>query len=440
MRCVSSVKGMIGVHTRGFSVTFRFVVPALLMAGLILSAGCDSRRSRAGSGNAPVVKFTSVPLAGIDNPEKVNTIRGRVIGVRPGERIVVYAYAQTAAAWWVQPFADQPFTTIQPDSTWRSLTHPGIEYAALLVGPDFQPPPTTAVLPTAGVLASTIVKGRLAFWRMWWFPFVCVFVGAVIILGLHRLRLLQISRRLNQRFEERLAERTRVAQELHDTLLQGLLSASMQLHVAVDHLPEDASERSALNRVLQMMDQIIDEGRNTLRGLRSSLEGAHDLETSLSRVPQELGHRTEVNFRVAVEGASLPLRSVIRDEIYSIGREALVNAFRHSGASNITVELEYAAKQLRIVVRDDGCGIDSGVLESGRDGHWGLSGMRERSERIGANIKVRSRPGNGTEVELRVPSKVAFESRRSGAASKVLKALYQGGAGLGDPVFKKRAG
>jgi signal transduction histidine kinase len=428
------------VSSRGFSLHFRFVLPGLLMAGLILSAGCNSRGRWSGSGNAPVVKFTSVPLAGIDNPEKVNTIKGRVIGARPGERIVVYAYAQAAAAWWVQPFADQPFTAIQPDSTWQSLTHPGIEYAALLVGQDFQPPPTTATLPTAGVLASTTVKGGLAFWRTWWFPLVCVFVGAAIVLGLHRLRLLQISRRLNQRFEERLAERTRVAQELHDTLLQGLLSASMQLHVAVDQLPENAPGRPALNHVLQMMEQIVGEGRNTLRGLRSSIDGDYDLETSFSRVPQEIGHRREVSFRVGVAGAALPLRPVIRDEVYSIGREALVNAFRHSGAANITVELEYAARQLRIVIRDDGCGIDERVLEFGRDGHWGLSGMRERSERIGASFKVRSHPGNGTEVELRVPSKVAFESDPAGPASKVLRALYQRGAGLGQPVFKKRAG
>jgi signal transduction histidine kinase len=410
------------------------------MSSFILSAGCRSARSGAGAASAPVIKFTSVPLAGIDNPEKMNTIEGRVIGAEPGQRIVLYAYAKTAAAWWVQPFANQPFTTIESDSTWQNTTHPGTEYAALLVGQNFRPPPTAARLPTDGVFASAVVKGRLAFWRTWWFPFVCIFVGAAVILGLHRLRLLQISRQLNQRFEERLAERTRVAQELHDTLLQGLLSASMQLHVAVDQLPDDTTARPALNHVLQMMEQIVDEGRNTLRGLRSTSDGAHDLKASFSRIPHELGERRELNFRVSEEGAPLPLRPVIRDEVYSVGREALVNAFRHSGASNITVELDYGAKQLRILVRDDGCGIDPQVLESGREGHWGLSGMRERSERIGAKLKVRSRAGSGTEVELRVSSDIAFESGPPSSASKVLRMLYYRGAGLAEPVSKKRVG
>lgn len=406
----------------------------------IFSAGCRSARSGVGSASAPVVKFTSVPLAGIDNPEKVSTIKGRVAGAQPGQRVVLYAYAKTAEAWWVQPLANQPFTTIQPDLTWQNETHPGTEYAALLVGQDFRPPPTTAVLPTDGVFASAVVKGRLAFWRTWWFPFVCVFVGAIVILGLHRLRLLQISRELNQRFEERLAERTRVAQELHDTLLQGLLSASMQLHVAVDQLPDNTTSRPAFNHILKMMEQIVNEGRNTLRGLRSTGDSAHDLRASFSRVPQELGHDRTLNFRVSEEGAPLPLRPVIRDEVYSIGREALVNAFRHSGASNITVELDYGAKQLRILVRDDGCGIDPQVLESGREGHWGLSGMRERSERIGAKLHVRSRVGDGTEVALLVSNDVAFESDPPSPASKVLRMFYHRGAGFTEPVSKKRVG
>jgi signal transduction histidine kinase len=227
-----------------------------------------------------------------------------------------------------------------------------------------------------------------------------------------------MSKRLNLRFEERLAERTRVAQELHDTLLQGVLSASMQLHVAVDQLPEDSPARPTLNRVLQLIGQVVDEGRTTLRGLRSASESASDLKTSFLRIPQELGYPEGIDFRVVVEGSCIPLRSAIRDDVYSIGREALVNAFRHSQASTIAVQLEYAASQLRVLVRDDGCGIDPQVLESGRDGHWGMSGMRERAGRIGAKLKVLSRTGAGTEVELRIPGNIAFESNSSSSRSK----------------------
>jgi len=106
-----------------------------------------------------------------------------------------------------------------------------------------------------------------AFWQRWWIPFVCVIAVALAIFGFYRLRLHQDTRELHVRFEERLAERTRVAQELHDTLLQGVLGASMQLHVAVDQLPEDSPARPALNHVLQLIAQVVDEGRNTLRGL-----------------------------------------------------------------------------------------------------------------------------------------------------------------------------
>jgi len=116
----------------------------------------------------------------------------------------------------------------------------------------------------------------------------------------------------------------------------------------------------------------------------------------------------------------LPLRSVISSDVYSIGREALVNAFRHSRPKNINLHVEYGPSQLRILVHDDGCGMEAQVAESGRDGHFGLSGMRERAERIGALLKVLSRPGNGTEVDLRVPGEIAFESSPKSSASKWL--------------------
>jgi signal transduction histidine kinase len=112
---------------------------------------------------------------------------------------------------------------------------------------------------------------------------------------------------------------------------------------------------------------------------------------------------------VIVEGQARPLNPAIRDEVYRIGREALVNAFRHSGARSIELELEYASSSLRMFVRDDGCGIDPGIVRKGSDGHWGLPGMRERAESIGASFKVRSRAAAGTEVELIVPGHVAFD-------------------------------
>ena len=433
-----------GLHRQQWSVTWlrparlSWSMGATFLAVLsLLLVGCDVARTRAGSSAAaPAIEFTSVPAAGADNPQELNTIKGRVIGTRPGQQIVLYAKAQTT--WWVQPFADHPFTRIQPDGKWSNSTHPGTAYAALLVGPDFHPLPTSDVPPTEGVIAVAISKGEPALWQRWWFPVPCVIVGAGVIFALYLLRLRQMVKKLNLRFEERLDERMRVAQELHDTLLQGLLSLSMQLHVAVDQLPSDSPARPGLDRILQLMGQVIEEGRNTLRGLRSSLQSSHDLGTSLSRVPQEFGEQPATDFRVIVVGPVLALQPGVRDEVYRIGREAVLNAYRHSQARNVEVELAYAADQLRVAVRDDGCGIDPQVMQFGRDGHWGLPGMRERAERIGAKLRVWSRGGEGTEVELCVPSEIAFESYRSRSASNWLTRWYRRNREKAESAARKR--
>jgi signal transduction histidine kinase len=387
---------------------FYLFLPLLCVLGISIG-GCKTQIKSAAR-NQPAIEFTSIAIAGADDPDKLSTIRGRVSGAKPGQQIVIYAKAETA--WWVQPFAIRPFTKIQPDSQWQSETHPGTQYAALLVGPDFKPPLTPDVLPTEGVFATAITHGGVPFWRKWWFPLVCVFGGVLAVFGFYRLRLHQLTKTLNLRFEERLAERMRIAQELHDTLLQGVVSASMQLDVAVDRLPVDSPVHPSLTHILQLMRQVIDEGRNTLRGLRSTGENIHDVKLAFLRIPQELGI-TDVSYRVIVEGSPIPLKAIIRDEVYSIGREALVNAFRHSGASNIEAELEYAPSRLRVVVRDNGCGINGEVIRLGRDGHWGLSGMRERAERIGAKFKVSSGPAAGTEVDLSVPAHIAFQFQPS---------------------------
>jgi ligand-binding sensor domain-containing protein/signal transduction histidine kinase len=263
-----------------------------------------------------------------------------------------------------------------------------------------------------------------AFWQRWWFRLTVLLAGLFSLFAFYRFRLLRLTKQLNVRFEERLAERTRIARELHDTLLQGFLSASMQLHVVADQLPADSPAMPLLGRVQRLMSQVIEEGRNTVRALRSSSDAPLDLEQSYSRIRQELALNEQIDFRVLVEGRPRALHPVIRDEVYRIGREALVNAFRHARAQAIEVEVAYLASHLRVIVSDDGAGIDPEVLRSGRDGHWGLSGMRERAERIGARLKVRSRAAAGTEVELTVPGNVAFQAQPSGRAKRWTVRLF----------------
>jgi ligand-binding sensor domain-containing protein/signal transduction histidine kinase len=249
------------------------------------------------------------------------------------------------------------------------------------------------------------------FWQTTWFRLAILLAVVLTALAAYRLRLRQLTHRLNLRFEERLAERTRIAQELHDTLLQGFVSSSMQVHVAADSLPEDSKAKAILSRALQGMGQVIDEGRNTVRGLRLSRSASLDLEEAFARIPGEIDAHGAgpVGFRVVVDGEQRPLHPLLRDDVYRIGREALFNAFRHAQAKQIEVEIRYGPNQFRVAVRDDGTGIDPAIVAAGRDGHWGLSIMRERADRIGANFHVFSRESAGTEVELTIPGHLAFQ-------------------------------
>ncbi|HEY2963394.1 MAG TPA: sensor histidine kinase [Pyrinomonadaceae bacterium] len=368
---------------------------------------CSSRRDP----GKPSIELTVIPPAEKGGSPAMDIISGRVTGAREEHRVVLFA---RSGAWYVQPYADQPFTIILPNSTWTTSTHLGTEYAALLVQPGYVPPPYVAELPREGgdVLAIAIVEGTPPFWRTSWFRITLLLLALLALFMFYRWRVREMQANLTLRFEERLAERTRIAQDLHDTLLQGLLSASMQLHVANDHLADESPAKPMVGRVMELMSQVIEEGRDAVRGLRSTSGNADDLETAFSQIGQQLEDGQVRDYRVIVEGKPVQLHPIIRDEAYRIGREALVNAFHHAQAGKIEVELEYSAKNLRIVIRDDGTGIDAHVLQSGKDGHWGLAGMRERAENIGARLRVWSRTNAGTEVELSIPGHIAFVSKK----------------------------
>jgi len=207
----------------------------------------------------------------------------------------------------------------------------------------------------------------------------------------------------------RLEERTRIAQELHDTLLQTFQSASLHLGAAVLRVAQDSPVKNQLDRILEIMRQGIVEGRSAIQGLRSSGSQTSDLVGALSRIQDELKVQPDIDFRVTVTGRQRQLAREIQNEIYRIGREALVNAFCHSGAKRIELELEYSDSELYVRIRDNGCGIDPQVIEKGRDGHWGLAGMRERTTRIGGVLKILSSPAAGTEVQLSIPTSLASE-------------------------------
>jgi signal transduction histidine kinase len=209
------------------------------------------------------------------------------------------------------------------------------------------------------------------------------------------------------RNEERQAERKRIAQDLHDTMLQDFYSASLQLQTALEQLPANLPSRVRLFRVLEILGGIIDGIRRTLRGAPPPEPGHDDLPQEFARIGHQLSSKN-VKFRVITSGSIRQLHPGVREDIYRIGREALVNAFRHSQATSIEVEFEYGSKRFWLVVRDNGCGIDPKILRDGREGHLGLQSVRQRAERLGAKLELRSGDGAGTEIELLLPNSVAF--------------------------------
>jgi signal transduction histidine kinase len=266
-----------------------------------------------------------------------------------------------------------------------------------------------------------------AFVQTEWFVALCASAGAAALWVFWTLRLRQIQTRLRDRLEARLLERERIAQELHDTLLQGLLSASLQLAVANSQISPGAAAKPLVERVFQRLRQMIDEGRNAVRGLRNGHSDPDDLERAFAQIPEDLAADDRIKYQFIVEGAPRSLRPSIREEVYRIGREALANAFRHSQASVIETVLDYGDDRFRIVVRDNGRGIDPEVRRRGRDGHWGLAGMRERSDKIGARLRVLSAPGAGTEIDLTVPAGAAFEDSPRGGSIDWLGRFYPRG-------------
>jgi PAS domain S-box-containing protein len=214
--------------------------------------------------------------------------------------------------------------------------------------------------------------------------------------------------------EERVRERTRIARELHDTLLQSFHGLLLKFQVASDLFsmrPDDAKQ--ILDGAIDEAAQAITEGRDAIQGLRSSPVETNDLDAAIRTLGEELAadqsNPSSAVFQVAVVGTPQELSPRLRDEVYSIAAEGLRNAFRHAEARQIEVEIRYDEPQFRLRVRDDGRGIDPKVLAEGeRAGHWGLHGMRERAKLVGGNLSVRSELGSGTEIELSTPASAAY--------------------------------
>jgi signal transduction histidine kinase/ligand-binding sensor domain-containing protein len=267
-----------------------------------------------------------------------------------------------------------------------------------------------------------------AYWQTTWFRAACVAAFLMVLGVLYQLRLRQIARVFNVRLEERVGERTRIARELHDTLLQnfqGLLLRFQTVLALCETRPAEAKE--VLRSSIDQTAQAITEGREAVQGLRASTVESNDLAQAITALGEQLaadaeaGNATSAGLHVEVEGASRNLHPIVRDEIYRIASEALRNAFRHAEAQQIEVEFRYDQRQFRLRVRDDGKGIEPTLLTTeGRAGHFGLHGMRERAKLMGGKLTVWTAAGSGTEIELILPAVRAYaaSAHRSWFAEK----------------------
>jgi signal transduction histidine kinase len=254
------------------------------------------------------------------------------------------------------------------------------------------------------------------FFQSRWFLALCILLALVPVWLLYRLHVAQVARRIahdfNLRLDERVHERTRIARELHDTLLQSFQGLMLRFQSARDLLPaRPADAFEALDGALDRADQAIAEGRDAIQNLRSSTTASNELAQTITSLADEYTNGPEkgsATFRMSVEGSPRDLHPIVRDDINRIAREALRNAFRHAHADRIEAEVTYGARELRLRIRDDGRGIEPQQLSDGRARHWGLAGMRERAVQIGAQLSLWSEVGAGTEVELRIPGAMAY--------------------------------
>ena len=253
-----------------------------------------------------------------------------------------------------------------------------------------------------------------AWWNTWWFRVLVAILLIATAVALYLLRVRQISRRFAIRLEERLSERTRIARELHDSLLQGFQGLMFRLEAVRQLIPERPGDAAKfLDSAMEVGDQAIGEGRDAVENLRSPTFEGGELATALGALGAELasgmGTQAAPEYRVMVEGKSRELSPDVRDDIYQIAREAVRNAYRHANAHHIETEVIFGDGDLCVRVRDDGIGVDSTILAGGqRAGHWGLPGIRERSQSIGGRLNVWSERNAGTEVELRISADIAY--------------------------------
>lgn len=245
-------------------------------------------------------------------------------------------------------------------------------------------------------------------WQTWLFNISCALIFVAVVGLTVRWRMTIYARLTQLRFDDRLQERTRVARDLHDTMMQTVLASKLLAENGelIETVPE---ARTAFRKLSQWLGSPADEGRAAVNSLRPTTIETDDLAGALELAAHECCADRRIDVRLVVRGEIPALHPIVADEIFRVGMEAIRNACVHSGGGCIQILLEYEG-ELRLGIRDDGRGIEDHVLRSGRAGHFGLLGMRERAEAIGADLSIVTST-EGTEVILTVPGAVILPAR-----------------------------
>jgi signal transduction histidine kinase len=263
-----------------------------------------------------------------------------------------------------------------------------------------------------------------AWFQTMWFHALCLALAMILTWGLYRLRVRQIAGAMSARFNERLAERTRIARELHDTFLQTIQGSKLVAANALKNPHDPVRTQRALEKLSEWLTRATEEGRAALHSLRTSTTETNELAAALRQALDSCSDESSMVAEFELNGEAREMHPIVRDEVYLIGYEAIRNAYMHSAGSRLHVQLTYG-DYLSLSIRDDGTGIDPSIAVAGKAGHFGVPSMRERAARIGARLTIETTSNSGTDVKIVVPGKLAFSKARPSPLDKIRTVIHR---------------
>lgn len=417
IRSYSRADGLPGLDFTAWGSCHRSAGGEMFFAGFSGATGFDPERVRARE-HVPVVEFTDLVIAGQPFRKGPDNSRPQVL---PDLRDLTLPYSQNmfaagfAALNYTNPASNRyRYRLLGLEDTWRYVggDRRVASYNSLASGRyrlEVQGATSGGTWSAARTLELTILA---PWWQTSWFRWSVGLLLAAVAWLVYWLRLRQVTRQFEIRLDERVAERTRIARELHDSLLQGFHGLMFRLQAVRNQLParpEDAAR--SLDEAMERGDSTVEQARVAVTDLRNFGAAVADLETALRAMAHDIpmpAHSDAPECRIVVEGARRALVPLVRDDVLQVAREAFRNALLHARARLVQIEIVWGLERFTLRVRDDGLGLDPHTITQGRDRHWGLQGMRERTQQVGGSLEIRSEGGSGTLIELGIPASRAY--------------------------------